>query len=75
LKRDLRKFAKQTNFRLVFGFLVLLFLIGDGLIYLIYGTGAAVTGLICIAGALTPVLLITGILALLDLIVKKVNDE
>ena len=75
MKRDLRKFAKQTNFRLVFGFLVLLFLIGDGLIYLIYGTGAAVTGLICIAGALTPVLLIAGILALLDLIVKKVNDE
>ena len=75
MKRDLRKFAKQTNFRLVFGFLVLLFLIGDGLIYLIYGTEAAVTGLICIAGALTPVLFIAGILALLDLIVKKVNDE
>ena len=75
MKRDLRKFAQQTNFRLVLGFLVLLFLIGDGLIYLIYGSGAAVTGLICMAGALTPVLLIAGALALLDLIVKKANDE
>ena len=75
MKRDLRKFAQQTNFRLVLGFLVLVFLIGDGLIYLIYGAGAAVTGLICIAGALTPVLFIAGILALLDLIVKKANDE
>jgi len=75
LKRDLRKFSQQTNFRLVLGFLVLLFLIGDGLIYIFYGTGAAVTGLICIAGALTPILLIAGVLALLDLIVKKVNNE
>lgn len=75
MKRDLRKFAQQTNFRLVLGFLVLLFLIGDGLIYLIYGSGAAVTGLICMAGALTPVLLIAGTLALLDLIVKNANDE
>jgi len=75
LKRDLRKFAKSTNIRLVLGFFILLLLVGDGLIYLLYGQGAALTGLLCILGALSPVVLIAGILFLLDVVVKKANDE
>lgn len=73
--RDLRKFARDTNFRLVIGFVVLLLLVGDGLIYLIYGPGAAITGLICILGGLSPVVIIAILLVLLDFIVKKANDE
>ncbi len=42
MARDLRKYASQTNFRLVVGGLLLLFIIGDGLIYYFYGKGAAV---------------------------------
>lgn len=75
MKRDLRKFAKSTNIRLVLGFFILLLLVGDGLIYLLYGQGAALTGLLCILGALSPVVLIAGILFLLDVVVKKANDE
>lgn len=75
MKRDLRKFAQKTNIYLMLGFFFLLLIVGDGLIYLFYGQGAAITGLICILGGLTPVLVIMGILFLLDLVVKKANDE
>ncbi|MBM3152856.1 MAG: hypothetical protein FJZ96_11775 [Chloroflexi bacterium] len=55
--RDLRRYARQTNTRLIIGALILLFIVGDGLIYFIYGPGAALMGLLCLAGGLLPVLL------------------
>ena len=75
MNRDLRKYAQSTNFRLVLGFVLLLFLIGDGLIYLIYGRGAALMGLVCIFGGLLPVFMILLLFGVLDRIVKKVNEE
>ncbi len=53
MTRDLRKYSKQTNFRLLVGFFVLL-LIGDGLIYFIYGKGAAIFGMFCLLIGLAP---------------------
>ena len=50
MSRDLRQYARQTNFRLIVGFILLLFIVGDGLIYLFYGQGAALMGLICLLG-------------------------
>jgi len=50
--RDLRRYARQTNARLVIGFILLLLIVGDGLIYLFYGRAAAAMGLICILGGL-----------------------
>ena len=44
MKRDLRSYARQTNVQLAFGAFVLLFIFGLGLIWLIYGLGAAITG-------------------------------
>ena len=73
--RDLRKYAQQTNYRLMAGALLLLFIVGDGLIYLIYGQGAAVTGLLCLAGSLLPILLIGIALWFMDWIVKRANRE
>ena len=54
--RDLRKYAKQTNTRLLIGFVILLFIVGDGLIYLIYGPSAAVAGVLCIGAGLIPLI-------------------
>ena len=71
--RDLRKYARQTNFRLVIGALVLIFFIGDGLIYLIYGPAAAAMGFSCLLAGLTPVLLILLALLVMDWIVKNAN--
>ena len=73
--RDLRKYARNTNSRLVFGFIFLLFLVGDGLIYLFYGRGAALTGLICIMGGFVPILLIIGLFAVIDNVIKNANEE
>lgn len=73
--RDLRSYAKQTNIRLIVGALALLFLVGLGLIFLIYGKGAVFTGLLCIIGGLIPVVLIVVALAIIDLIVKKNKEQ
>ena len=70
MARDLREYTKNTQNRLIFGFLLLVFLIGDGLIYLFYGKGAALVGLGCILGALLPVGIIVLILWLAERYVK-----
>lgn len=38
--RDLREYSKQTNIRLALGAFILLFVVGVGLIWLIYGGNA-----------------------------------
>jgi hypothetical protein len=73
--RDLRKYAKTTNVRLFVGFILLLIIVGVGLIYLIYGPGAAVTGLICVLAGLVPIVLIYFILLAIEAVAKKANDE
>lgn len=73
--RDLREYAKQTGVRLAFGAFLLLFVIGVGLIYIIYGPGAAGMGLTCLLAALVPVVLILGVLLLLDWIVKRARPD
>ena len=71
MSRDLRKYTKNTNVRLVIGFLALVFLVGDGLIFLFYGREAGIFGLVCLLGALVPVLLTIIFLAIAERVVKK----
>jgi hypothetical protein len=73
--RDLRKYVRQTNVRLIAGGLILLFIVGDGLIYLIYGSGAAVIGLLCLLGGMVPVVLVVLIMVLLDWIAKRADPD
>jgi hypothetical protein len=75
MSRDLRKYMRDTNVRLIIGALLLLFIIGDGLIWLIYGFGAAMMGLLCILAAFVPIGLILLLLALSDWIVKRANRD
>ena len=75
MSRDLRRYIRDTNVRLVIGALLLLLLLGDGLIWLIYGPGGAMMGLLCILGAFVPIGLILLFLALLDWIVKRANRD
>ncbi len=69
--RDLREYAKKTETRMIAGFLILLLLVGDGLIFLFYGTGAGLLGLACILAGLVPVLLVVLFLWIADNVVKK----
>jgi len=73
MTRDLRKYARQTNVRIGVGAVFLLLIVGTGLIYFIYGPGAAVTGLLCLLAGLLPIGLIFLSLALLDWIQKRAN--
>lgn len=75
MSRDLRKYMKDTNVRLIVGALIVLFVVGDGLIWLIYGFGAAVMGLLCMLGAFIPIGLILLFLSLSDWIVKRANRD
>jgi hypothetical protein len=69
--RDLKKYAGQTNKRLIIGGVLLIFILGDLLIYLIYGKNAAILGFLCLGMGIIPVILIVGILWLMERIVKK----
>jgi hypothetical protein len=73
--RDLRKYARMTNVRLIAGALLLLFLVGDGLIYIIYGKGAALMGFVCLLGGLVPIVLVILILGLFDWITRRANPD
>ena len=75
MTRDLRKYIHQTNVRLIAGALVLLFVVGDGLIYLSYGTTGALFGLLCLLGGMVPVVLVVLIMMLLDWIAKRANPD
>ncbi len=73
--RDLRKYMRDTNARLIIGGVLLLFLVGDGLILWIYGPGAAVMGLLCIGLGMAPILIIMLILWIMEWIVKRANPD
>ena len=75
MSRDLRQYARQTNVRLIAGGLLLLLVVGDGLIYLFYGQGPAVMGLICMLAGLSPLVLIWLALELIGWIARRANPE
>ena len=75
MSRDLRKYARQTNIRLILGGVFLIFVIGIGLIYLFYGQGAALTGLLCLVVGLIPLFLIWFMFWVLEFITKRARSE
>ena len=75
MTKDLRKYARQTNVRLFIGFFIILFFVGEGLIYLFYGREAAFLGLLCLVGGSAPIILIGFILWLLEFIVERQREN
>ena len=75
MSRDLRRYARQTNARLLVGFLLILFLVGDGLIYMFYGRQAALMGLTCMLLGLAPVALVGLLLWTLEWAVKRLDRD
>jgi hypothetical protein len=74
MKRDLRQYARSTTTRLVVGGLILVFIIGDGLIALIYGKQAGLFAVFCTGIGLTPLALIAGWLWLMERIARRLDD-
>jgi hypothetical protein len=75
MSRNLRDYARKTNVRLAVGAFFLLFVVGIGLIYLIYGQWAATLGFFCLLAAIFPVVLILLFLFITDWIVKRAGRE
>ena len=75
MTRDLRKYARQTNIRLAVGAVLVLFIIGDGLIYVFYGGGAALMGILCLLGGMVPIVLVILVLLLFDWIQKHADHD
>lgn len=75
MSRDLRKYTRQTNLRLVFGGILLILIVGIGLIYVFYDLQAALMGLLCMMLGLTPLIMIWTILWLIELITRRANKE
>ena len=71
MTRDLRRYARQTNLRLILGGLVILYLVGGSLIYVIYGAEAALLGVLCLTAGLAPIALVIFFLWLMEWIVKR----
>jgi hypothetical protein len=74
-RKTLVEYSRQTTFRLIAGGILILFIVGDTLIYFIYGSAAAISGVLCLGVGLLPVLIIIGILWLMEYIVKKNSDS
>ena len=68
---DLRAYTRQTKFRALIWFIIILVVVGLGLVWLLYGRGAALMGLLCLIGALVPVSLIALAMLGLDFLARK----
>lgn len=75
MSRDLRKYSKETNVRLLWGAFILLFIVGVGLIWLIYGQGAGGMALVCLLAALAPIVLILGVFLAIDWILRRARPK
>ena len=75
MSKDLRKYSRETSVRMALGAFVLLFVVGVGLIWLIYGEGAAGMGLLCLTAAVFPVILILVIFLGIEWILKHARPK
>jgi hypothetical protein len=75
MARNLRHYARQTNVRLTVGFILLLLIVGDGLIYFFYGKGAALAGLLCVISGLVPLVLVWLVLIGMEWLVERSNGD
>ncbi len=75
MTQDLRKYHRQTNIRAFIYLILIVFVIGDGLIWFFYGYRNAIFGALFMVVGLIPVGLIFLILTVMGWIVKRNFDE
>lgn len=74
-ERDLRAYGRATHRRLILGGLVLVFAVGDGLVWLLYGKQAGKMALTCTGLGLGPVVLIALVLEAIGWFVRKTDGQ
>lgn len=75
MSKDLRKYSRETNVRLALGAFILLFVVGLGLIWFIYGQGAAGMGFVCLLAVLAPVILILAVFLAIEWILNSARPK
>ena len=73
--RDLRRYAGTTQSRLVLGVILLIFLVGDGLVFVLFGVEAGQYALLCTALGLLPLIVIFALLWFLGWIAGRGRNE
>jgi len=73
--RDLRQYARSSQFRYVIGFILLLLIVGLGLIAWLYGPGAMGMGLLCLLGMIIPVLVVALLMEGIGWIVRRARED
>jgi len=63
---DPRKHERETERNMLIGAAVILLVVGGGLIFVLYGAGAGLTGGICLAGAVVILALLYGVVKLFE---------
>jgi hypothetical protein len=74
-ERDLRAYAKTTQIHLILGVILLLFIVGDGIVYVIFGAEAGKFAFLCTGLGLLPLILIFGSLWFLGWIARRARCE
>ena len=75
MKQDLRKYSQQTIKRMVIWGILFIFIIGNLMIYIIYGQQAILTGITCMLSGLLPLGAIYLVFLALDYFLKKYNQR
>ena len=73
-ERDLRRYARSTQLRLILGGILILLVVGNGLIRWIYGAEALGLALLCSLIGLAPAVLIVVWLWIFERIVSRDRD-
>ena len=73
--RDLRRYAQSTTRRLLLGGLLLVFLVGDGLVWVVYGEAAGRAALLCSGLGLGPLLLIFAALEVVSWVARRARRD
>ena len=74
-QRDMQKYARNTQIRLIIGMLVILIVVGNSLIWIFFGSDAAHMALLCMGIGLAPVLLIAVSLGLIAWIQRRAGVD
>jgi hypothetical protein len=72
--RNLKDFRRQTDLRLMVGFVAILIFVGDGLVWWLYGPGAASLGLLCLLAGISPIALLWLILKGLEWLGRRTGQ-
>ena len=75
MKQDLRKYSQQTIKRVVIWGILLIFIIGNLMIFIFYGRQALLTGITCMLSGLLPLGAIYLVFLGLDYFLKKYHQR